>query len=178
MALPDELARALLGTVEAARRRLATRVRQPAARDDSGARVEGDEAPSMAAARTFSTRKQAIPSWVGLLALLEDFVETWDIRHGDRRPSENAVHIRDGWRCMAPGCTSRRNLQVHHIRYRSRGGDNEMANRVCLCEFHHLRGEHGELASCRGAAPLKLEWSLGRGGRGGLFRNEMRLTRS
>jgi len=51
-----------------------------------------------------------------------------------------------------------------------------MDNRLCLCAFHHQRGEHGDLASCRGSAPLAIEWSLGRGGRGGLFRNEMRVA--
>jgi len=75
---------------------------------------------------------------------------------------------------MAPGCTSRRNLQEHHVSYRSQGGSDELDNRLCLCAFHHQRGEHGELASCRGLAPLGIEWSLGRGGRGGLFRNEIR----
>jgi hypothetical protein len=172
MTLPEDLAQSFLGTVEAARRLLADQVQM------QQVRPEDDEAPSAVAARTFSNRGQAFPSWVGLLALLEEFVETWDVRHGKRRPSEDAVHNRDGWRCMASGCTSRRNLQEHHVRYRSQGGNDELWNRVCLCEFHHLRGEHGEFASCRGEAPLGLEWSLGRGGRGGLFRNEMRLIQS
>ena len=134
-----------------------------------------EEQPSLAAARMFSRRGLAVPAWAGLLALIEEFVETWDAAQSRRRASEEAVHIRDGYRCMAPGCTSRKNLQEHHVHYRSQGGSNDLANRVCLCAFHHLRGEHGELLSCRGTAPLRLEWSLGRGGRGGLFRNEMRL---
>jgi len=169
MSLPEDLAQSFLGVVEATRRLLATQGQI------NHTKPEDDEAPSLSAARTFSTRGQAVPAWVGLLALLEEFVETWDVRQGERRPSENAVHIRDGWRCMAPGCTSRRNLQEHHIRYRSQGGSDDLWNRVCLCEFHHLRGEHGELASCRGEAPLNIEWSLGLGGRGGLFRNELAM---
>ena len=133
-----------------------------------------DARPSLNIARKLVAHGHEVPSWVGLLALIEEFVVTWDVAQQPRRPSEDAVHIRDGWRCMAPGCTSRRNLQEHHVRYRSQGGGDEMDNRLCLCAFHHQRGEHGDLASCRGSAPLGIEWSLGRGGRGGLFRNEMR----
>jgi len=136
--------------------------------DDEGARA------SLVIARKLVAHGHEVPAWVGLLALIEEFVATWDVAQNPRRPSEDAVHIRDGWRCMAPGCTSRRNLQEHHVRYRSQGGGDEMGNRLCLCAFHHQRGEHGELASCRGLAPLGIEWSLGRGGRGGLFRNEIR----
>jgi len=129
---------------------------------------------SLNIARKLVAHGHEVPAWVGLLALIEEFVATWDVAQNPRRPSEDAVHIRDGWRCMAPGCTSRRNLQEHHVRYRSQGGGDEMDNRLCLCAFHHQRGEHGGLASCRGSAPLAIEWSLGRGGRGGLFRNEIR----
>jgi hypothetical protein len=131
---------------------------------------------SLAIARKLVTHGNEVPGWVGLLALIEEFVATWDVAQNPRRPSEDAVHRRDGWRCMAAGCTSRRNLQEHHVRYRSQGGSDELDNRLCVCAFHHQRGEHGDLASCRGMAPLGIEWSLGRGGRGGLFRNEMRVA--
>jgi hypothetical protein len=127
------------------------------------------------AARWFAVRDFMVPAWVGLLALIEDFVETWDVTQSRRRPSEEAVHIRDGFRCMAPGCTSRRNLQEHHVIYRSQGGKEDLGNRLCLCAFHHQRGEHGGLAACRGEAPLGIRWSLGKGGCGGSFRNEIRV---
>jgi hypothetical protein len=61
--------------------------------------------------------------------------------------------------------------------YRSQGGTDDMENRLCLCAFHHQRGEHGDMASCRGEAPLGIRWSLGRGGRGGNFLNEIRVNR-
>jgi hypothetical protein len=131
--------------------------------------------PSVVAARMFSIRRRRLPPWVGLLAMLEDFVHTWDPVHKPRPPSRDAVFVRDGWRCTAPGCSSRRHLEAHHLRYRSHGGDNALANLVTLCCFHHQRGEHGGLAAATGRAPLGIFWRLGRGGIGGRFLNERRL---
>jgi len=157
--VPDSLAEDLLLSIEAARSALTAEVEQ----------VPWDEPwpeaaplPSVAAARMFSVRARRVPAWVGLLKLIEDFVLTWDSNAGRRMPSGQAVFARDGWRCMAPGCTSRRHLEDHHVTYRSQGGGNELANRVCLCRFHHQRGEHGGLLRCRGRAPLGLSWRLGR----------------
>jgi hypothetical protein len=204
--LPHDLAVDLLSVIESTRRRLSDEVE----------RVPWDEPwpdeharPSTLAARTFSTRSRRVPAWVGLLALLEDFVFTWDgearapareraargrraarqscpcdeeaspgmptgpatpRRHGD------AIYIRDGWRCSAPACTSRRNLEDHHLIHRSRQGPDDLSNRVCLCRFHHSRGEHGVLASCRGTAPLGILWRLGRREFGARYRNERRLN--
>ena len=124
------------------------------------------------AARMFSSRGQPVPAWVGLLALLEDFADTWDAPEGHPNRRGDRVYIRDGWRCMAPGCTSRRHLESHHVVYRSRQGGDELSNRVCLCRFHHQEGEHGNYASCRGTAPLGLIWSMGAGGIAGRFKNE------
>ena len=71
------------------------------------------------------------------------------------------VFARDGWRCTVPGCSSMRNLQDHHIVYRSRGGGDELSNRLTLCAFHHLRGEHGGAIRVRGLAPHHLRFELG-----------------
>lgn len=133
--------------------------------------------PSLLAARMFSTRCRRVPAWVGLLAMIEDFVLTWDC---DARPGHRArdrIFVRDGWRCAAPGCSSRRNLEDHHVVYRSRGGHDGEANRICLCRFHHQRGEHGGLASCSGEAPLGITWRLGRQDMASWYRNERRLAR-
>jgi hypothetical protein len=109
--------------------------------------------------------------------MLEDYVDTWDDAGNMSSRSSDAVYIRDGWRCFAPGCTSRRNLEDHHVLYRSRGGDvKAMSNRICLCRFHHARGEHGDLASVRGEAPLGLIWKLGRDDVGIWYRNECQLA--
>jgi hypothetical protein len=122
-------------------------------------------------------RGRPVPAWVGLLSLLEDFAAVWDDPHAMPKGRRRRIYVRDGWRCMAPGCTSRANLEEHHVVYRSRGGTHETENRLCLCRFHHQRGEHGGLATCRGRAPLGLVWSLGRDGVGGVYRNERRLRR-
>jgi hypothetical protein len=176
--LPADLSDALLASVESERRRLGVAAGSMAWDEpDPGGPNPGDIATlSWLLARTFSIRCRRVPSWVGLLALLEDFVATWDVdeRSPGRRGDE--VYSREGWRCAAPGCTSRRNLEDHHLVYRSRGGGGELGNRVCLCRFHHQRGEHGGLASCRGTAPLDVVWRLGRSGMAGWYRNEIRLA--
>jgi hypothetical protein len=192
--LPRELAADFLGVIESSRERLSGLA-------DS---VPWDEpwpdphaAPSTLAARTFSTRSRRVPAWVGLLALLEDFVLTWDPPYrvpaeGIDRPGADAaarrtlagaprrhgdpVYSRAGWRCTAPGCTSRKNLDDHHMVYRSRRGGDALDNRDCLCRFHHYWGEHGELASCRGKAPLGILWRLGRKDLGVWYRNERRVA--
>ena len=202
--LPRELAADFLGVIESSRERLSSLA-------DS---VPWDEpwpvphaAPSTLAARTFSTRSRRVPAWVGLLALLEDFVLTWDPPYrvpaeGIDRPGADGaaplrpgadgaarrtlagaprrhgdpVYSRAGWRCTAPGCTSRKNLDDHHVVYRSRRGGDALDNRDCLCRFHHYWGEHGELASCRGRAPLGILWRLGRKDHGVWYRNERRVA--
>jgi hypothetical protein len=202
--LPHEIAGDFLGVIESARQRLSVLA-------DS---VPWDEpwpdpqaAPSMLAARTFSVRSRRLPAWVGLLALLEDFVLTWDpVRNVRRRGAANdgsgpaaedpteasadvparvspaapkrhgdPVYSRAGWRCTAPGCTSRKNLDDHHLIYRSRRGPDSLDNRTCPCRFHHYQGEHGELASCRGKAPLGILWRLGKKELAVWYRNERRV---
>ena len=194
--LPHDLAADFLGAVESARVRLSGLV-------DSVPWYEPwpdpDAPPSTVAARTFSVSSRRVPAWIGVLALLEDFVHTWDPvaagagagsragpsaspspetdtesvpRRGPIRRPGDAVYARAGWRCMAPGCTSRRNLEDHHVIYRSRGGHDDLSNRICLCRFHHQRGEHGDLAACRGRAPLGILWRLGRKPLAVWYRNE------
>lgn len=53
------------------------------------------------------------------------------------------VRERDGHRCRV--CGSRDGVQVHHIRYRSRGGDHATGNLVCLCVICHGRVHAGTL---------------------------------
>jgi len=175
--LPEETAQGFLAAVESARRALAA---ETSAFASSADRAAGDAQPaSLQAARMFSARGQAVPSWVGLLALLEDFVDTWDLAEASPSRRADDVYAREGWRCFAPGCTSRKNLEDHHLVYRSRGGNaKDPANRICLCAFHHRLGEHGFLARCRGQAPLGVLWRLGRREVGVWFRNERLLDAS
>ena len=44
---------------------------------------------------------------------------------------------RDGWRCQT--CGSSRNLQVHHLRARSKLGDDALQNLITLCTECHAR---------------------------------------
>jgi hypothetical protein len=106
--------------------------------------------------------------WLGLYALLTTYAATHDAHRGPP-----GVYARDGWRCMAPGCTSSSRLEDHHVLYRARGGDDEPDNRVTLCRFHHQRGEHGGAMQVRGRAPLRLDFELG----GLLYRNERVVAR-
>ena len=48
-----------------------------------------------------------------------------------------AVLIRDKHRCKAKGCRSTSFLEVHHIKPRSRGGDNREENLITLCSSCH-----------------------------------------
>jgi hypothetical protein len=176
--LPADLAAGFLSSVESARARLARRVEEVPWDQPWPGEGEPDAAiaASLLCARMFSIRCRRSPAWVGLLALLEEFVQTWDDPQLSPARHCDAVYIRDGWRCTAPGCTSRRNLENHHIMYRSRGGSDELFNLTCLCRFHHQLGEHGGLSSCRGAAPLGIVWALGRDGAGGRWKNEIRIN--
>jgi hypothetical protein len=65
------------------------------------------------------------------------------------------------YRCAVPGCTSRRNLHDHHLRFRSAGGSDEPGNRVALCALHHQRCLHAGLLRVRGRAPDGLLFELG-----------------
>jgi hypothetical protein len=175
LTLPEELAEDFLAAVESSQRELSADASEDPSSEERG--VAPVEQASLRAARMFSARGRAVPSWVGLLALLEDFVDTWDLPGASPSRRAEDVYSREGWRCFAPGCTSRRNLEDHHLKYRSRGGDAKaLGNRMCLCGFHHRRGEHGDLARCRGQAPLGVLWRLGRKEVGVWFRNERKLN--
>ena len=141
--------------------------------------VAGWGSLALAAAQLFARGGQPIPAWVGLAALLEDFVRTWDDPRAVPPRPQNRIYAREGWRCAAPGCTSRSGLEDHHVQYRSRGGDARgLDNRVCACAFHHRQGEHGMLARCTGHAPLGLRWGLGRADLRRWYANEIALERA
>jgi len=93
-------------------------------------------------------------------AMFDHAFETWGANDGRVR-AEHRVFERDDWRCTVPGCTSYRNLQDHHITFRSAGGSDELANRTTLCAWHHLRGVHAGRVRCVGRAPEELRFDLG-----------------
>jgi len=55
--------------------------------------------------------------------------------HGLERHPFLRILQRDGFACQL--CGSRRNLQVHHVCPRSRGGDDEDTNLLTLCCHCH-----------------------------------------
>ena len=95
-----------------------------------------------------------------LEAMLEHAFETWQLPTARLRP-EHRVFERDHWQCTVPGCSSYRNLQDHHVQFRSAGGSDELANRTTLCAWHHLRGVHAGTVRCLGRAPGRLRFELG-----------------
>ncbi len=97
------------------------------------------------------------PRWTALERVLQHVIVEWERAERHRDP----VFARDGWRCTVPACTSRRNLHDHHVRYRSRGGGNERANRITICASHHLHGIHGGTIRAYGTAPRGIHWQLG-----------------
>ena len=171
--LPGDLAIDLVAAIESARADLEGAAAASAWDEPWSV---SDPAPAQFVARVEFIRGRRLPMWVGLLALLEDFARTWDHDAGAPDGRDDAIFVRDGWRCAAPGCTSRRHLEDHHIVYRSRGGGDGHGNRVTLCRFHHQRGEHGGLMSVRGEAPINLTWRLGRPDVTVVYRNERRVS--
>ena len=170
--LPIDVAAEFLGCVEAARRDLA-------ARDDTAITPGADcrLRPSERIARVFVQRQHRVPDWVGVLALLEEWVHTNDTPEAETHRRADRILQRDGFSCLAPGCTSRANLQLHHLEHRAWGGGDHDDNLLALCSFHHMQGEHGGLARVRGRAPLDVVWRLGAQGLGVWFSNEKRLAR-
>lgn len=54
-----------------------------------------------------------------------------------------ALRVRDGG-CRFPGCTNRRWVDAHHVRWVSQGGKTKLSNLVSLCRgHHHLMHEGG-----------------------------------
>jgi len=122
-----------------------------------------------------------VPPWYALCRVFHRARETWREQYQSPPAALRRILDRDGWQCAAPECTQRKNLQVHHVRYRSRGGENDDANRVTLCAFHHHHGEHGGLMRVRGeldALGQGLVWEMGLDANGRaqrIYRNERRL---
>ena len=68
------------------------------------------------------------------------------------------VERRDHHRCTVPGCRSTRDLEIHHIVWRSRGGVNDPSNLTLTCLHHHLACHAGRLY-ITGTAPGGLHFT-------------------
>ncbi|MCI0589031.1 MAG: HNH endonuclease [Planctomycetes bacterium] len=77
--------------------------------------------------------------------------EKIDLRSGASRSRSipprirRAVWLRDRGRCRAPECRNSLWADVHHVRWRSRGGDHRPENLVVLCTTHHAAVHEGRL---------------------------------
>lgn len=117
------------------------------------ARAQGDTPPP-----------RRIPGWLALCRVFHRARAAWKEHYIKLPGAQRRILDRDGWRCAVPDCTQRHNLQVHHIDYRSRGGNDDDSNRVTLCAFHHHHGEHGGLLRVRGKVQPDgsgLTWEMG-----------------
>ncbi len=101
--------------------------------------------------------KPGEPAWEAFERILLHVKAQWEGVPRHRNP----IHEREGWRCRVPACSSRRNLQEHHVIFRSRGGDNARSNRISICAWHHLRGIHTGIVRAHGDAEHAIHWRLG-----------------
>jgi hypothetical protein len=158
---PDDTIRDLRHSLNRARVRLAEQGRRLV---EGGQTLSpADESrlvPSIRLAARHVERGTPIPDWICLLAVLEEFVETWDNPRAIPRRPNDAIRARDGYRCTVPGCTERA-TETHHIEYRSHGGSDDPSNLTSICAFHHRMGEHGGMLQVTGTAPLHLRWKIG-----------------
>jgi len=116
-----------------------------------------------------------VPTWAAALFLVRRAVEEWERVDPSRRPAEWKIFERDHWRCQAPGCSSRRRLEAHHIIFRSQHGSDEPDNLITLCHGHHRRGIHEGYLAVSGSAPSDLRWRLG-GSRGHFYHGSLRQS--
>ena len=98
-----------------------------------------------------------------------DAVEVGDLERedGSRMASDipsatrRRVFIRDRFACAVPGCRAGRNLDLHHVIWRTRGGTHAMSNLVTLCSGHHGQ-VHDGLLELTGVAPDRLVFAFRR----------------
>ncbi len=114
-------------------------------------------------ATVFAFTQPGERAWHGLERLLVHAIREWESQPDHTNP----VFARDGYRCSAPICTSRRNLHSHHIEWRSHGGGDEPENLACVCLFHHgtIHSAYYGIPEPRlrvsGRAPGDLSWEIG-----------------
>lgn len=78
-------------------------------------------------------------------------------KQGIPKATRRFVFRRDHGRCQVPGCRSARNLDIHHIEFKSHNGPPTPANLLLVCGAHH-RAIHRRLLSVKGTAPDHLEF--------------------
>lgn len=101
-----------------------------------------------------------LPAWACVTLLLRQALAQWELQDPDSIPNQHKTLLRDEYRCQAPGCSARRNLEVHHIIFRSSGGRDIPQNRITLCHTHHAWGLHRRTVRLEGQAPHALRWIM------------------
>jgi hypothetical protein len=96
-----------------------------------------------------------------LAALLREYLLTERIHLKLAR--NYAILKRDCFRCQVPGCGCRRNLEVHHIIWRSKGGCDEEWNLITLCSHHNYILHDLMALRIEGTAPDNLTFMFGQG---------------
>ncbi|WP_242395549.1 HNH endonuclease [Anaeromyxobacter oryzisoli] len=117
---------------------------------------------------SFRAARTAAGHWLTpeecVLRIAGEFIETWKeavkVTERSRPARQRKVLARDRGRCQVPGC-SRPAAHVHHVCFRSHGGDDSEGNRIALCAAHHLHAIHRGWIRVRGRAPDGLRWELG-----------------
>jgi hypothetical protein len=114
-------------------------------------------------AQAFSAARKAAGRWISagecLARIAEHFIEVWEPALRVRSTLQKQVLERDGGLCTVPWC-SRAADHAHHIRFRSRGGSDELSNLTSLCAIHHLQGVHKGRIRVWGSAPDDLHWEV------------------
>jgi len=73
---------------------------------------------------------EGVENFIALL--LTEYLLTEKAHH--KAAHNNKVLERDGYRCQVPGCSNRRNIHAHHLKFRSHGGCDGHHNLLSLCE--------------------------------------------
>ncbi len=74
-----------------------------------------------------------LEAWECFLLFVQAMRETWENQEDPHWRRRYRIFERDGWRCKAPGCTSRSGLNEHHIIFRSQQGGNDASNLLTMC---------------------------------------------
>jgi hypothetical protein len=104
------------------------------------------------------------PPWWAMLSVFALVRAEWTQHAAANRHATHRILDRDGYRCAASGCTSRRGLEAHHVHHKGLMGPDIPENLAALCATHHRLGEHGGILRVRGKAVPDagaLTWELG-----------------
>jgi hypothetical protein len=119
-------------------------------------------------------------TWCYLEVILVHFIQSQDTPQARAIIARHRAIARDGFWCRCAGCTSRSQLQEHHLEYKSRGGSDDPSNISTFCAGHHLSGEHAGRIEVGGWAPYEIYMKVGINPRTGkalaYYKNDRRVS--